>query len=113
AGDQQDEEAKSHCCPARSLRLGAPARSAAPRSRVALVLAFARGLIVVPPARFGSALRLARLRLARGSRWSSPSLAGSSQRRPRQGLERRAQRVGDDALDALHAGRELEAVAEE
>src|SRR5262249_3814179 len=68
----------AHRCPARSRWLGAPCRSAAPRSRVALILATARSLIVAPLARGGSVLHVARLPLAPGSHSSSPPLARSS-----------------------------------
>src|SRR5262249_61253218 len=64
-------------CTAVSLRRRVPGRSAAPRSRVACLGASARRLMVAPPSRSGAALRVARLRLAPGSRASAPPLAGS------------------------------------
>src|SRR5262249_46596868 len=67
----------AHYCTARSRRLGAPSRSAAPRSRGAAILAVARSLIVAPLARDGSGRQVARLRLAPGAPRSSPSLARS------------------------------------
>src|SRR5262249_42763229 len=77
-GAQPARGERVHRGTARSRRLGAPGRSAAPRSRGASILGVARSLIVAPLARDasgrrvlpavarpGSALHLARLRLAR------------------------------------------------
>src|SRR5262249_58536892 len=48
AGEDQKED-RSHCCTARTRRLGAPGRLAAPRSRGASILAVACSLTAEPP----------------------------------------------------------------
>src|SRR5262249_21794919 len=60
-------------------------------------------LIVAPPSRYGAALQLARLRLARGSRPSAPPLAGSWG----DDLQRRL-----DAIEGRHDVRAGDSVAD-